>query len=121
MRMLIIVLAVMVGLLAVVPLAVLIVVWAAQGFMAAAAWAAIYLLLWSILLTLVPLAVLAVAVVKGAPFALGKMGSFFGRFRRLAERLDGLVARASGVAVRPDIWLYSKAAWLSGYLHGVQR
>jgi hypothetical protein len=121
MRAVIIGVAAVVGLLAVVPLAVLVIVWVAQGFGSAAAWAAIYLLIWAIIFTAVPLAILVVVVFKGAPLALGKVGSLFGLLRRLAVRLDTTAVRASDTAVRPSVWLYAKAAWLSGVAQGLRR
>ena len=91
------------------------------GFESAVAGAAIWLLLLCIGFTLVPLAVLLVGTWKGMPWVLGKVGGLLGGVQSLADRVSGLAERGSRATVSPDIWLYSRFAWLQGFLGAIRR
>lgn len=91
------------------------------GFESAVAGAAIWLLLVCIVFTLIPLAVMLAGARKGMPWVLGKVGGLLGGLQSATDRVSGLAERSGRAAVAPDIWLYSRFAWLQGFWGAIRR
>ncbi len=121
MRILRIVLAVVAAILVVIPLLIFLAVWAASGFTSAAHWAAVYLLLWCIVLGLVPLAITFALAWKGLPFVHSKLAQGLETVVSIADRTSQFADRAGRKAAAPNIWLYSRAAWLRAFLGALWR
>ncbi len=121
MRTLQLILAAAAAILAVIPLAIFLVVWAVSGFGTATHWAAVYLLLWSIVMGLVPLGIALGLAWKGLPFVLAKSAAVMETTISIGNRVDRLTARAGNAAVKPNIWLYSRVAWLRAFVAALWR
>ena len=121
MRTLQIILAVVAAILVVIPLAIFVVVWAISGFGDAAHWAAVYLLLWCIVLGLVPLGITLGLTWKGLPFVHAKLESAMEMVISLADRVNRLADRAGRTAAAPNFWLYSRMAWLRTFVGALWR
>jgi hypothetical protein len=107
--------------LIVFPLGLFAVAWVLWGFSPAVAWATAWLLIWLIVITIVPGAVLAGLVFKGLPWVTGKVDDLLRAVGSLVDRSNMLAERAGRLAITPDLWLYTKAAWLRSFLGALWR
>lgn len=115
------ILVIMALVLIVFPLGLFGVAWALWGFSPAVAWAMAWLLIWLIIITLVPGVIFAALVFKGMPWTTGKVDGMLRSIGSFADRSNVLAERAGRSAVAPDLWLYTKVAWLRGFLGALWR
>lgn len=113
-------LAVVAVLLVVIPLAAFLVVLAGQGLTQAAAWAAIYLLVWLVVLSLIGLGTIGALVLYGLPFVQRKTGSLFAFAQRIAARLEDLGSGVGRKAVGPLLWAYGLGSGVRGVARGLR-
>lgn len=103
------------------PLGVFALAWALGGYAAAVAWATSWIVMGLIIFTVVPLAILGALTVKGMPWITDKVDALL---RLVSSAADGGADASQSLgrrAIAPDLWLYTKAAWLRGFLGALRR